>query len=160
MTSDSLPKHQPSVPSAATLKSLILKDDRTYIPKPPMQEEKSTVWFSQILIPYSLYGNVHAFMSPLPQPNKKLHNSENFFPNFPTYKPLVLEDATFYISFMRRSVFRSSPSTNDPSYISWFDRVQQKKGKVWKDQGIFDLYNSQESVLSICLCWNDYPHAL
>lgn len=88
---------------------------------------------------YSLPGIAHDFMGHLPRLIKKTRNLENLFPSLSLCEPMVYKDEPFYLSFMRNRVFRSSPSTNNPSYIKWLDRVQQRKERVWKDQGIFDL---------------------
>lgn len=78
MTSSSLIKRQPQVPSASKLKGSIFRDGPTYVPEPRMQEEKYAIWFSQVLIPYSIACIVHAFMGLLPRLNKKSHNLESF----------------------------------------------------------------------------------
>lgn len=54
----SLTKHQLEVPFGAKLKAPIFRDGDTYVQKHLMQEEKYVIWFSQVLIPYSVFDNV------------------------------------------------------------------------------------------------------
>lgn len=78
-------------------------------------------------------------MGSLPNLIKKPQILEHFVPSFPSCEPLVFRYEPFGLIFMRNHVFQSSPSTNNPSYIKWLDMVQQKKEKLLKYQGIFDL---------------------
>lgn len=113
MDYNSLPKRAPQVPSAAKIPCSILKGDSTYVPEPLMQEEKTTIWYSQVLTPYSYACTTHSFMGPLHKLIKKPPNLEHFFPSFPSCEPLVFKDEPFDLSFTKNRVFRSSPSTNN-----------------------------------------------
>lgn len=89
MASGSNTKRQPHVPFSDKLNGTILRDGRTYVPKPHMEELKHVIWFSQVLIPYSLTFTAHVFMGPLPKPSKKQTSYESFFLSFSPSKPVV-----------------------------------------------------------------------
>lgn len=40
---------------------------------------------------------------------------------------------------MSTSIFRSTSYNNQSNYLNWLNKVEYKKGQVWKDQGLFDL---------------------
>lgn len=124
-----------------------------------MEDGRRNLWYHASLIPYSITGNVHAFMGPLPRRIKKPHMLTNFLPNLPSYEPLVFVDAPFNCNFFKNKVLCSSPHTKDTYYIKWLDKVQEKKNHFFRDLAIFDLiqlsrvgttYNSHMLVATIC----------
>lgn len=76
-----------SIPFAVDISSPILEENHTYVPKPPMEEEKRKIWYSQVLIPYSIACNTCAFMGTLRRHIRKPRLLEHFFPSYPTLTP-------------------------------------------------------------------------
>lgn len=97
-----------------------------------MQKEKTVNWTSQVLIPFSILGNVHAILSHLPSSSVKPVKLSKTIPCFPYYKPRTFEDNFFELGFMDlpHRVFHSSPPTNNETYINWFNKMEKKKGKI------------------------------
>lgn len=50
----------------------IVAGKHDYVPKPPMEEEKATIWLSQVLVSFfSGFGIIHAFLGPFPTVSEK-----------------------------------------------------------------------------------------
>lgn len=105
MTFDSNPKRQPHIPSTTGPPCPILKNGRAYVPEPLMEDEKTFIWYSQVLIPYYFAGNVHAFIGHLHIPSKKPLKVGSFFHSHVPSKLVVFEDNLFDLSFMNNLVF-------------------------------------------------------
>lgn len=73
-------KKQLPFSSPTDLEGPILINNRSYVPEPPMDKEKTVIWASHVLIPFSLKGNIHAFLGPLPRSPMKLAKLEKIFP--------------------------------------------------------------------------------
>lgn len=116
-------KHAPSIHFVADIPDRITVDNRTYVIEPSMEKEKRKIWYSHVLKPYSISGSACVFMGPLSRHIRKPRILERFFPSYPSCEPLVFIHKSFDLSFIKNHVFRSSPSTNNPSYICWLDRV-------------------------------------
>lgn len=114
-----------------------------------MKTEKSAIWASPVLIQFSIAGNIHAFLCHLPRSSMKPNKLKDIFLCLPLCKPHAFGDKSFELGFMEQpnNVFRSSPSTNNEIYINWLNIVEKKKGKKWKNQGIFDLIQLSRTVL-------------
>ena len=74
--------------------------NRTYIPKPPMEKEKTIIWASQVLTPFSISGSVHAFLGHLPKSSTKPVKLNKFFPCLPYCKPRAFEDKIFELGII------------------------------------------------------------
>lgn len=131
ITSSSIPKCALCVPSAANIPCHILKHDHTYVPEPLNEEEKRDIWYSQVLIPYSIIGNTYAFMGPLPKHNKKPRIWEHFFPCFPSYEPLVFINDPFDLNFMKTVCFSHIPQLTTPHTSSgWIWSNKRRKSVI------------------------------
>lgn len=62
MTSSFGMKKQLPIPFVVNLQGFILINNRSYVPKPPMEKKKTVIWASHVLILFSLIGIVHVFM--------------------------------------------------------------------------------------------------
>lgn len=65
-----------------------------------MEKEKTIIWTSQVLIPFSISGSVHAFLGPLPKSSTKPVKLNKFFPCLPYCKPRAFEDKIFELGII------------------------------------------------------------
>lgn len=54
------------IPLATNVKAFPRKNNQIHAPEPYLDAEKVKIWKSQILIPYSVSGNVYTFLRPYP----------------------------------------------------------------------------------------------
>lgn len=71
------------------IEELFLLDDHTYVPYPSMEYVRRKVWYSNMRILYSISDTSYTFIGPLPRRIKKFYMLKSFFPNYPSYEPLV-----------------------------------------------------------------------
>lgn len=85
-----------------------------------MEKEKTIIQDSEVLIPFSILGNVHAFLGPFPRSSVKSDKLKKFFPCLCCCKPRA-SDTIYELSFMDSPhyVLRSSPTINNEAYINW-----------------------------------------
>lgn len=58
-------------------------NDRTYVPKAPMEDERMKLWYRSTFISYVLVGKVDDFIGPSPQYIKKPQVLQDFFQAYP-----------------------------------------------------------------------------
>lgn len=73
MASVHIVKHALSILSTTDILEAILEGNHIYVPKPAIEKEKRKIWYSQVLIPYSISSNICAFMVSLPMHIRKPH---------------------------------------------------------------------------------------
>lgn len=56
-----------------------LLGNQEYVREPPLHEEKTRSYASQVLIPLTNSGETHAFMCPIPDPNAYVNLISDFF---------------------------------------------------------------------------------
>lgn len=139
MASSYTPTQQLSIPFAVEVIAPTFLGNRTYIPEPPMEEEKTMIWVSQVLTPFSISGFVHVFLGPLHGASEKPDELKKFFPCYYRWKPQTFKDKYYELGLMSAPTvfFAHLLLLKIEVYISWLDKVEKKKG--WKDQMIFDL---------------------
>lgn len=94
-----------------------------------------------VLVPFSIYDNIHAFLGPFPNPNVNTKKVREVFPCYYRTKPCVFLNQNYDMSFINAShyTFHSALYTQEKECIQWLDKVESKKAQLWKKQGIFDL---------------------
>lgn len=155
MASSSTLKHAPCLSSAVDISGPILKYNCTYVPEPPWKTKRDVSGILMYWYPISLHVLLTlSWVLYLGKLKKNLYFGI-FLPESPLLWTLSVRE---YLIFMKNRVFRLSSSTNNPFYIKWLDKVQQKKGHVCKDHGIFDpiqlsrvgpKYNSHMLIVAI-----------
>lgn len=100
------------IPFASETNALILVDKHNYVPEPPMEENKTVIWASHILIPFSIYGTIHTFLGPSLTASKKPEHLNKFFPCHTGHKPIILQGKAYELRFINspRRVFYDIPS--------------------------------------------------
>lgn len=63
---------------AIDIEESVYMNDHTYIPKAPMKDGRRNIWYGNAPIPYSIAGNIYAFMGPLLRRIKKSQIHERF----------------------------------------------------------------------------------
>ena len=69
-----------------------LIDGKPYVPEPPFSVEKTKIWQSQVLIPFSFEEKTLAFFGPLPTDTPSeiyVDDNEAFFPTSSLTRPLI-----------------------------------------------------------------------
>ncbi|XP_027346509.1 uncharacterized protein LOC113858193 [Abrus precatorius] len=121
------------VPSAFSNAELVPLGHSSYLPEPPLEEEKLAIWKSQVLIPFSLGSKPHAFLGPfVPQSSVESSFSADGVLAFSSkYNLDSLENA--------QKVFRTMPPVTKDLYLPWLDRVEGEKQDSWRAIGIYDV---------------------
>lgn len=126
-----------------TYTTLPSEDDevRYFVPKPPIPKEKIVARQHQVLNPFTLSGKLLAFLGPYPTAKTHAKKVKNFFSGYPINMPSTFEERSLDLSFMETHtrVFRSAPPTQSKEYLSWINKVEGIKQKLWEDLGIFDM---------------------
>lgn len=105
---------------AHMLPSANVVGNQEYVPEPPHYEEKLCIYKSQIIIPDSISGNIHALMGPMCDPSVDLTKIMDFSPAYHMTKPVVSIKEPLNLSYMTANlcVFRSAPpSKKHEDYI-------------------------------------------
>jgi len=136
--------------------------------EPDLNEEKTQIWMSQVLIPSS--NSLYAYLGPLEKDENE--DTKAFFPHDKTYLPLIFArnpDEPYDLHYLETRVFRAAPRIDKvEDYIAWLDRVENHKGSLWKDLGIFDLIQlwrqgpryQTHMLLSVLHFWNSSTNSL
>lgn len=124
-------ENQFHVPFVADIEGLIFSVNHTYVPEPPMKIEKSLIWASRVLIPFSIASDTQEFLGPLPISYVKTYRLKDIFLCLPLCKSYAFEYKSFELGFMEQPnrAFRYSPSTNSETYTNWLNKVE-KYGKI------------------------------
>ena len=64
-------KLDPSIVSTADIPGPILIDNRAYVPDSYIEEDKRKIWYTQVLIAYSISGTTCTFMGLFPMHIRK-----------------------------------------------------------------------------------------
>lgn len=123
----------------ASITTHILARNQLYVPEPPLQEEKALIWKSQVLIPFNISDITHVFSSSLPDLNMNVERVSEILPCYHHTKPLAVVDKPLDFTYMSTCVFQLALYTNQLNYLHQLNKVESKKGKIWKDQGLFNL---------------------
>lgn len=121
------------LPLAAKLNVPLTVGKHEYVPKPPMEEERTRIRKSQVFIPYSISEKTHAFLGPLRDPNVKNEKLKEIFLSYHHTSPITCLRQPIDLNYMIATfrVFHSAPSTkNKEDYIAWIDKVEYKKANI------------------------------
>src|ERR1051325_10274491 len=116
-------------------------DGKPYIPEPPLSDEKTKIWQSQVLIPFRLDDEPLSFLGPLPSDvPSEIHVDDEgaFFPTSQRSSPLITSPNPISLQFVDRN-FRTAPPLHCPKFKAWMARLKLIKGQQWKEMGIYDL---------------------
>lgn len=117
-------KLPPHISFTADIPDLILIDNHTYVLDPSTDEEKRKLWYSHVLIPYSISSITCTFMGFLPRSIRKSWILKYFFPSHPLYEPVTIYTQTFlFVLYEETRVSTISSTDNNASYMRWLDRV-------------------------------------
>jgi len=139
-----------------------------FVEEPNLKEEKAQIWKSQVLIPQS--DSSYAHLGPI----EKSENEElkEIFPCYQKRLPLIFArnlDVPYNLHYIETRVFRAAPRVqNVEDYISWLNKVEKKKGDLWKEIGILDLIQlsrygpryQKPNVLAALHFWNPSTYSL
>lgn len=73
----------------------IIAGKHNYVPEPPMKEEKAMIWLSQVLVSFSIFGIIHAFLGPFPTVSEKQEQLKKFFPCHHGHKTRLFQDKAY-----------------------------------------------------------------
>ncbi|KAI5389673.1 hypothetical protein KIW84_075101 [Lathyrus oleraceus] len=79
---------KPEILVVASITTPTLIGNQLYVPEPPLQEEKSLICKSQVLIPFIIAEITHAFSDPFSDVNTNVARINEFFPCYHRTKPL------------------------------------------------------------------------
>lgn len=107
-------------------------EGKDFVPKPPMSIEKIVAWQHRVLIPFTLFSKLLAFLGPYPTAKSHTKKVENFFPGYPVTMPSAFEERSLHLSFLETPacVFRSAPPTQGKECLSWLNKAEGKKSKI------------------------------
>ena len=71
------PSLQFPTPLAFDIIILIVVGKHNYVPEPPMEEDKAMIWASQVIVPFSISGSIHAFLGTSPVLLKNFNSKAN-----------------------------------------------------------------------------------
>lgn len=94
-----------------------------------MKKEKTLIWASQILTPFSILDKIHAFLGPLPRSSLKSNKLESFFPCLSYCKPSAFEDKSFELGFMEQPHSVLSSSHTPTMILTLIGRIKWKRRK-------------------------------
>jgi len=105
-----------------------------------LDAEKAKIRQSHILILYSVFGTIYAFLGPYPYSKLNPKEVEKAFPRQEDCKPVIFSKYSFYMSFMSQRIFRLSPSfLHASTYSKWIKKFEAKKALSCKNLGISGL---------------------
>jgi len=107
-----------------------------FIAEPEVKEDEERIRKSKVIIPCP--NSPHANLGLIPDDKDNNEELSAIFPCFEKCPPLIFTKGPYNLSFMQ-SKFRAEPKyENNGKYICWLNKVEGKKGRFWKDIGIFD----------------------
>lgn len=107
-------------------------EGRYLVPKPPMSKERISIWKKYVLIPFSIYGKLMAFLGSYPPAKTHIEKAKNFFLCYLVNMPSAFEERSLDFSFMETlaCVFWYAPPTQSKEYLAWLNKVKNKKTKI------------------------------
>jgi hypothetical protein len=131
------------IPTAGKWKDLrVLEDGEEVIPEPSGTEAERKIWASQLMIPFSLKKDAHAFCGPYPSHSETTSKEVNaIFPLHVTCGPRIFESNPYNFGYLKNAlkIFRAAPYTAHKDYIPWLDRVEKDFKDSWQSYGIYPL---------------------
>jgi hypothetical protein len=108
-----------------------------FVLEPIVKEAEDIIWKSRVMIPCP--NSTHAYLGPIPddRDNDKALNA--IFPCYEKHSPLVFTKGPYNLSFMKSKFRTESKHERNEDYLLWLNKVEAKRGRFWKDIGIFDL---------------------
>lgn len=135
-------------PFSTSVEAFLMKNNQSYAPKPDLDAEKAKIQKSHVLIPYSIFGTVYAFLGPYQDPKLKPQEVKEVFSDYGVRKPIIFSEDIPNISFITYWVFQSSSSNiHSSSFLRWLKKVKLKKVQACKTLGIFNLIQLSKTGL-------------
>ncbi|MED6164642.1 hypothetical protein PIB30_092207 [Stylosanthes scabra] len=117
----------------ASEKTFILRKIDIRVPDPRV--ESSTIWQTQVFLPFKIDSRIFYFLGPILIPIKA--NSMMSFPSVPDYLPLVFGKKDVDASYFSRRILRTAPPKESiPVLRSWMQRLAPVYGEQWKTLGL------------------------
>lgn len=116
-------------------------EGRDFISKPSMTKEKISIRKKQAPIPFTLSGNLLAFLRLYPTAKSQPEKVNNFSQCYLITMPSAFKERCLDLSFMETftRVFQSASPTQSKKYLSRLNKVKSKRQKQWEDLCIFDM---------------------
>ncbi|WJX34088.1 hypothetical protein P8452_22236 [Trifolium repens] len=131
------------IPTAGKWKDLrILEDGEEAVLEPSGTEAERKIWNTQLMIPFSIKKEDHAFCGPYPTRSEVLAKEVNdLFPLHVTCGPRIFDSSPYNFGYLNNAlkIFRAAPYTAHKDYIPWLDRVEKDFKDSWKSYGIYEL---------------------
>ncbi|KAK2382418.1 hypothetical protein QL285_069954 [Trifolium repens] len=114
-------------------------DGEDIVSEPVGDEATKKIWTSQVMIPFSMRKNVHAFCGPYPGAEITSSDIAKNFPKYVTCGPRIFETDPYHFGYYKNPIklFRSAPYTAHKDYIPWLNRVEKEYKGYWENYGIY-----------------------